>query len=1262
MFRRKSGRAVARASRLLSCVFLGLAQIAQAATPASDTLSLTKREVTFTSGPHAVSNPSNQVDGVPLCNAVQPCDDYALKVELPADYAVTNPNDTIRLEASWPNTAEDFDIFVLDQDKKIVSKQAVSGANPEKAEIPAGAGTKNYIIRVVPFTVVGGTATVKLALYTPPAPPPDSDGDGVKDADDLCPATPAGTTVGPDGCPVAAGDPATCAAPGKVLLTDAAGDTENNVDGTDLLSLAVIQPAQSPAGDQTEKQLIAFRLKIDAGAAPDPTLVWFATFRSPSGIQGVRMTGDVAGDPVFQSYFVAEDNDGERLGQFVDTTKPAEAQSSFDAAAGTITIYVKVTDLGLTGPGAKLENFNAGVITYLDGVVVSGATIEDGMPNNDLSRSTVSYVLHDNTVCGGPALKPIAANPQLPPSGLAPRFYDFQSPTGFADGAGEPTIGYNPATKNAMFIAGLEVDRVTFAENGAPIGRLDAAGNPLPEACEPQWQNRSYDGAVNTLDPILETEQTTGRTFQSQLSGANSIFAFSDDDGETWLPGQVAPPNLGADHQTVGVGPWAPGAKPASATEDYAVYYCSQSVAAAFCSRSGDGGLTFGPGIPFRDSLTDCNNTLGGLHGHVQIARNDGSVYVPFGNCNDKAAVAVSDDSGSTWTVKKVATSTPADDPGLGIANDGTLYMCYASGGNKVFATVSKDRGDTWSQPYDLGAAVGVRHANFTTAVAGDGDRAACAFIGTQEDGNTESLDFKGVWYPYVATTYDGGKSWHTVNVSPGDPAQGWGGICTSGTTCGSNRNLLDFNDIIMDESGRVLFGYADGCRGACVQNPTQNTFSDNGVIARQSGGRTLLAAFDDKAGTQFNGAAPIAPAAACARQDLSRRNQNETRVAWSAPDDGGGAITNYKVYRAEAATGPFTFVGESGPKNSFLDGSANTLVDKYYYKVVAENAQGAAPSSNVIELPLTTVVDEDSCTLPGIRIIGDARGDGLGDDTDIDFVAVAEPATYANAFVITEKVVKFTAGQPPPDSFYPILFPNRDRFYIALDATGAPRFTYGTYEDVSAGVLAFTEKGTLDARSAYAADGTITFVVPRSLLGDPAAGTVIAGFDTRTRVGAQSASSRDTAGPADYIVRGTNVCAANTPPVAVLSATPQAGGSAPLKVTFDGSGSFDNDAGVPDTIKTYVISFGDGTSASAEGGAAPVWQHTYTAPGVYSATLRVTDSRNKVSENAAEKVIEIGGTASGNQPGLGNNQLGGSTPSFTLALLGLLGLARRRR
>ena len=69
-------------------------------------------------------------------------------------------------------------------------------------------------------------------------------------------------------------------------------------------------------------------------------------------------------------------------------------------------------------------------------------------------------------------------------------------------------------------------------------------------------------------------------------------------------------------------------------------------------------------------------------------------------------------------------------------------------------------------------------------------------------------------------------------------------------------RNLLDFNDITTDAFGRVLVGYADGCTGACVTDPTQN--ASNGpasaqdalaTIARQVGGRGLFQAFD---GTQF--------------------------------------------------------------------------------------------------------------------------------------------------------------------------------------------------------------------------------------------------------------------------------------------------------------------------------------------------------------------------------------------------------------------------
>ena len=1265
----RTSRLGAVAPALLLCA---LGAPIRAATPAGGTLSESATTLTYTFPFSVAANTSGASETIYTCNTgpTDPCDVYDLTVEISAGYMTAHPNAFMRIAAATTSSGSDIDLQLADENGDNLDQTRDNPPAQPTIEYPVVAGTTAYQVQVIPGSPhEGGSVTIDLVEGAPP-PPPDADGDGVADADDNCPGTPPDTSVDAQGCPLAAGDPATCTLPGKVLLTDAAGDTENDVTGTDLLSLSIVQPPQAGTGDNMNDQLVAFRIQIDADAAPDPTLAWFATFTNANGaVQGVRMTGDPAGNAVLTSYYVSADTDGNRDGQFVDSSKPAEAGSAFDAAAGTITIYVKAVDLGFTAPGQELKDFNAGVITIIDTPVASGSSIEDGMPDNDLHvRSTVTYALHDNTVCGGERLKPISADDQQQPTGLPPRFYDFQSPEALADGAGEPTIGYNPFSKNAMFIAGTEVDRITFAENAAPDGLVDAAGNPLPEACEPLWQDKSYDGAVNTLDPILETEQTTGRTFQSSLSGANSIFAFSDDDGDTWIPGQAGPPNGGADHQTVGVGPWAVGAKPPSATEDYAVFYCSQSVAAAFCSRSDNGGISFGPGIPFRDSLTDCDNTVAGLHGHVQVARNDGTVYVPFGNCGDKVGVAVSTDSGTTWDVKTIPQSVAGDDPGLGIANDGTAYMCYAqSGSGRVFASVSGDRGTSWTGHYDIGAIAGVKHAVFVTAVAGDGDRAACAFLGTADDGNPEAEDFPGVWYPYVATTYDGGQSWHTVNVAPNDPVQGWGGICMSGISCGDNRNLLDFNDVILDDQGRVLFGYADGCRGACVNNPTQNTFSANGVVARQSGGRTLLSAFDDKAGTQFNSTAATKPAAACARQDLSLRTNFETRVAWNEPDTGGSPITNYKVYRSESATGTFDFKGDAGTKLYFIDATADPTVEKYYYKVVAENAQGAALASNVIELLVTVPEFESSCELPGVTVASEANpgdctgtGGGCTPQTDVQSVHVAELASDPDNIVVTVKAASLDPA-PAPGSYWFVLTKKQDgsNLYVAMEtaSTGSPRYAYGTYE---VGTLTtFTEQGTLTG--SVETNGAIHIVAPRDLFGGLAAGDVISSIEVRTRTGDSSAPSRDVVGPGDYIVRGTKVCLANTPPVPILKATPKSGGAA-LKVSFDGTGSYDNDTEVPDTIKTYIIDFGDGTGASATDGDTPKWSHTYDTKGFYLVKLRVTDSRGLPSDGAAERVIEV--LNPGEVPGVSNNRLfGGAVPAASLLVLaGLLGLRRRKR
>ena len=139
--------------------------------------------------------------------------------------------------------------------------------------------------------------------------------------------------------------------------------------------------------------------------------------------------------------------------------------------------------------------------------------------------------------------------------------------------------------------------------------------------------------------------------------------------------------------------------------------------------------------------------------------------------------------------------------------------------------------------------------------------------------------------------TYDGGRSWTTTDVTPNDPVQRgciwWGsprGDQPAAENCGNNkRNLLDFIDVAVDKTGRVVVGWADGCINRCVtEGHTRNTNvrfaardmerdgdltqqqfnelysqEDIGVITRQSCGRGLYEEFDRAA---------EGPLATCAR------------------------------------------------------------------------------------------------------------------------------------------------------------------------------------------------------------------------------------------------------------------------------------------------------------------------------------------------------------------------------------------------------------
>lgn len=426
-----------------------------------------------------------------------------------------------------------------------------------------------------------------------------------------------------------------------------------------------------------------------------------------------------------------------------------------------------------------------------------------------------------------------------------PSFTNYVAPSPFDQlDAGEPSIGFNPKTGATLYQAGTTTLRVDFSKNPVTWADVTDPTNPI------------------SADPILFTDRSTGRTFNSQLLTACSRMSITDSDGPPWSPSQGCGVGTAFDHQTVGAGPFS-ASDTLPHTYPDAVYYCAQAQVSAQCAQSRDGGVTFGAGVPVY-TFAQCVT----LHGHIKVAP-DGTAYLPNFDCGGKQTLVTTRDGGKTWTQDKVPDSTTQDksDPSVGIGSAGSLYLGYqgAEGTNlnnpnyvtysegHAMIAVKRAGSATWARSVDVGAALGVKNVEFPEVVAGDDNRAAYAFLGTTTAGDDQSADFKGVWHLYVATTDDAGQTWTAVDATPTDPVQR-GCIYLQG---GSNacRNLLDFNDITIDSQGNALVAYADGCTGGCVTNPNDYTTKTSvPTIARQQGGSAVLANPPERAAPPVGG------------------------------------------------------------------------------------------------------------------------------------------------------------------------------------------------------------------------------------------------------------------------------------------------------------------------------------------------------------------------------------------------------------------------
>lgn len=860
-----------------------------------------------------------------------------------------------------------------------------------------------------------------------------------------------------------------------------------------------------------------YDLFIHKGDNSGPLVAKSASGGTPPEVAGIdpnaacsdsRCTGGINGTGVFSVrvvYFSAA-----AAFQYQGSAKPIAAAGGSPTPGGSVTptpIPIPKAPLD-QGPKIGFENFEA------PGVLTNVTSSSQGP-----AAKTVEYVGHDS---------------------------------------GEPSIGYNPLSSLTSYQSDLQTLFISFNDN---CEANLSSGTTAADKARSTWVNRpSPTSQFVDSDPIGFTDRMTGRTIAGELtllSGRDKT-AYTDDDGQTWVPSAIGE-GLGAsvDHQTIGGGPYhapIPTNKPAGYPN--AVYYCSQ-LPQSSCARSDDGAETFGPAVPV-DPVANPN--CGGLHGHVKVAP-DGTVYLPFNNCNGFGSVIVSEDNGINWRISNVrnaqystVSAKNLQDPAVAIDGNNKVYFVMASGDHTAAVATSNDRGNSWQNIYDVGALYGLQNISYPAAIAGDKDRAAVAFYGTTTGGDDQAKSFAGIWHLYVASTFDGGQTWTTTDVTPNDPVQrgciwkqGGADIC---------RNLLDFFDMTMDKEGRVEVGYVDGCAGGtCVQAPLTakgNAYTALGVIARQSSGRRLIAKFDPQSSTSRAGMPNV----------TLRRVGPVVHLSWSHADTGNLPVTSYQVFRGTQSGGETLLATVAGTSTSYDDTTASDTSKTYYYKVLATNAAGTSCGAN----EAAARFNGDTCTALILQRTPPGHPEqptqgSAPPSLAIDYIAVGEPPG-TNNLLFQMKVGDLSSL--PANSRWRIVWNSYaspgEQFYAGMrtDGNGTPTFDYGTIATqvvgLVVGVPTETKLGAALAGSNYIPqDGTINVLVDKTKIGNPQPGDLLGAVNGRTFTGDNTQTQdlerstllvdhtfvkaqRDNGEPpATYMIAGNTACAALSAPPAQL-------------------------------------------------------------------------------------------------------------------------------
>ena len=384
----------------------------------------------------------------------------------------------------------------------------------------------------------------------------------------------------------------------------------------------------------------------------------------------------------------------------------------------------------------------------------------------------------------------------------------------------------------------------------------------------------------------------------------------------------------------------------------------------------------------------------------------DNTVYESWARAGDyHPVVTFSKDHGATWSPQvdlastvspplKATTfqsATSGSDGRISVAYLGTQVetpgvLPFDSGYHGIwnlFVSTSLDGGSTWST---------------VQATTEPVQRGSISDGGTTSTGQRNLLDFidaQTLVDGRVAVAYaDGCLS--TCNGPTGTEAQSTAAYATVAVQ-DTGRGLLSANDVtpVAAPSAPVLSGTtsatgnalswtvpADG--GAAITGYTVSrsvgsgaftdvgtaaapSYLDSNVVPGTSYHYTVRAT--NSAGTSpDSNVVTLLPTTVPGTPVVTASGGNsKVTLSWSAPSDGGAAITDYRVYRGSTPT-TTTLLSDAGTALSYTDTTA-VPGTSYAYRVAAVNANGPGPQSAAVSAFATT--------LPGAPVLTTVAGKG---------------------------------------------------------------------------------------------------------------------------------------------------------------------------------------------------------------------------------------------------------------------------------------------